>query len=193
MGTVCRQPFALMVAARSSRIDHASIDADKWAARSSVQGRAAACSWSNWRRRACSSRVATAGVCLGGYLLQADTAGTAGSTGPGVRERDWPGRHHRRRRADPREQTITPICHWVARGRSGAFGVVTSFLPEAYPRPANSQRLCSNAFDLPTRSFNGPRGQRRSHHLGSSCPASRGELSMGIDVPVISFASPRFR
>lgn len=119
-----------------SRIDHASIDADK--GRAVVgPGKGGSVLMAELEAQGLFFPGGHCrGVCLGGYLLQGGYGWNSRIYGPAC-ERDWPGRHHRRRRADPlrRRQSRRSVLGRPRR-RSGLFGVVTSFYLKLYPRPA---------------------------------------------------------
>ena len=137
------------------------------------------------------------GVCLGGYLLQGGYGWNSRDLRPGVRERHRPRRHHRRRRADPlrRRQSRRSLLG-RARCRPGLFRRRHVVLPQAV---SAAGRLWHQRVPLPVRSRRrgvtpGPArvGAEVDPRVEMQAVASRGEPDMGIDVPVISFASPAF-
>lgn len=177
-----------------SRIDHASIDADKGRA---VVGpgkggsvlmaelEAQGLFFPGGHCRSLSRRLSAAGRIR---LEQPDLR-------PGVRERDWPGRHHRRRRADPLRRRQSRRSVLGCPRRRSAFGVVTSFYLKLYPRPATcGTSVYVYPFDLADEVFTWARAVSAEvdPRVELQALASRGEPSMGIDVPVISLASPAF-
>jgi FAD/FMN-containing dehydrogenase len=136
------------------------------------------------------------GVCLGGYLLQGGYGWNSRIYGPAVESvigldvitADGEQVHC--------DEDNHPDLYWAARGAgSGFFGVVTSFYLKLYPRPA----ACGTSvylypFDLAEEVFTWARavGAEVDPRVELQAVASRGEPNMGIDVPVISFASPAF-
>ncbi len=92
-------------------------------------------------------------------------------TTPGVRERDWPGCHHARRRADPLRRRQSRRSVLGCPRRRSAFGVATCFLPEAYPRPATCGTTASMSTHTTcrTRSLLWARAGQARSTLGSSC------------------------
>lgn len=86
--------------------------------------------------------------------------------------------------------------YWAARGAGpGFFGVVTSFYLKLYPRPATcGTSVYVYPFDLADEVFTWARAVSAEvdPRVELQALASRGEPSMGIDVPVISLASPAF-
>jgi FAD/FMN-containing dehydrogenase len=136
------------------------------------------------------------GVCLGGYLLQGGYGWNSRVYGPAVESvigldvitADGEQIHC--------DEDNHPDLYWAARGAGpGFFGVVTSFYLKLYPRPA----ACGTSvylypFDLAEEVFTWARavGAEVDPRVELQAVASRGEPNMGIDVPVISFASPAF-
>jgi FAD/FMN-containing dehydrogenase len=136
------------------------------------------------------------GVCLGGYLLQGGYGWNSRIYGPAVESvigldvitADGEQIHC--------DEYHHPDLYWAARGAGpGFFGVVTSFYLKLYPRPA----ACGTSvylypFDLAEEVFTWARavGAEVDPRVELQAVASRGEPNMGIDVPVISFASPAF-
>jgi FAD/FMN-containing dehydrogenase len=136
------------------------------------------------------------GVCLGGYLLQGGYGWNSRIYGPAcesvvgvdVITADGEQIHcHEDNHAD---------LYWAARGAGpGFFGVVTAFHLKLYPRPA----ACGTSvyfypFDLADEVFTWAReiSAEVDPRVELQAVASRGEPTMGIDQPVISFASPAF-
>ncbi|MGO9693821.1 MAG: FAD-binding oxidoreductase [Mycobacterium sp.] len=136
------------------------------------------------------------GVCLGGYLLQGGYGWNSRVYGPAcesvlaldVITADGEQIHcNENNHAD---------LYWTARGAGpGFFGVVTSFYLRLYPRPA----VCGTSvyvypFDLADEVYTWARdvGAEVDPRVELQAVASHGEPNMGIDQPVISFASPAF-
>ncbi|KAA1248342.1 FAD-binding oxidoreductase [Mycobacterium simiae] len=136
------------------------------------------------------------GVCVGGYLLQGGYGWNSRVYGPACEsvigldvitadgeQIHCDADHH-------------PDLYWAARGAGpGFFGVVTSFYLKLYPRPA----ACGTSvylypFELAEEVFTWARAISADvdPRVELQAVASRGEPNMGIDVPVISFASPAF-
>jgi FAD/FMN-containing dehydrogenase len=136
------------------------------------------------------------GVCLGGYLLQGGYGWNSRIYGPavesviGVDVITADGEHVYC------DEDNHPDLYWAARGAGpGFFGVVTSYHLKLYPRPA----VCGTSvyaypFDLADEVFTWARavGAEVDPRVELQAVASRGEPNMGIDQPVISFASPAF-
>ena len=136
------------------------------------------------------------GVCLGGYLLQGGYGWNSRIYGPAcesvigvdVVTADGEQIHcNEDNHAD---------LYWAARGAGpGFFGVVTSYHLKLYPRPA----VCGTSaylypFELADEVYAWARsiGAEVDPRVELQAVASRGEPTMGIDSPVISFASPAF-
>jgi FAD/FMN-containing dehydrogenase len=136
------------------------------------------------------------GVCLGGYLLQGGYGWNSRIYGPAcesvvgvdVITADGEQIHC--------DADNHPDLYWAARGAGpGFFGVVTSFYLKLYPRPgACGTSVYAYPFDLADEVFSWARevGAEVDPRVELQAVASRGEPNMGIDVPVISFASPAF-
>ncbi|GAB3019315.1 FAD-binding oxidoreductase [Mycobacterium bourgelatii] len=136
------------------------------------------------------------GVCLGGYLLQGGYGWNSRIYGPAVESVigldviTADGEHVHC------SEDQHPDLYWAARGAGpGFFGVVTSFYLKLYPKPA----VCGTSvyvypFDLADEVFTWARavGAEVDPRVELQAIASRGEPNMGIDVPVITFASPAF-
>lgn len=136
------------------------------------------------------------GVCLGGYLLQGGYGWNSRIYGPAVESvigldvitADGEQVHC--------SEDQHPDLYWAARGAGpGFFGVVTSYYLKLYPKPA----VCGTSvyvypFDLADEVFTWARSVSAEvdPRVELQAVASRGEPNMGIDVPVISFASPAF-
>ncbi|ORV33523.1 FAD-binding oxidoreductase [Mycobacterium conspicuum] len=136
------------------------------------------------------------GVCLGGYLLQGGYGWNSRIYGPAVESvigvdvitADGEQLHC--------DADNHPDLYWAARGAGpGFFGVVTSYHLKLYPRPA----VCGTSvylypFDLADEVFTWARavGAEVDPRVELQAVASRGEPNMGIEEPVISFASPAF-
>jgi len=136
------------------------------------------------------------GVCLGGYLLQGGYGWNSRIYGPAVESVigvDVITAHGEQVYCD---EDNHPDLYWAARGAGpGFFGVVTSYHLKLYPRPA----VCGTSvylypFDLADEVFTWARavGAEVDPRVELQAVASRGEPNMGIDQPVISFASPAF-
>jgi FAD/FMN-containing dehydrogenase len=136
------------------------------------------------------------GVCLGGYLLQGGYGWNSRIYGPAcesvigldVITADGEQVHC--------DEDNHPDLYWAARGAGpGFFGVVTSFYLKLYPRPA----VCGTSvyaypFELAEEVFTWAReiGAEVDPRVELQAVASHGEPTMGLDTPVISFASPAF-
>ena len=136
------------------------------------------------------------GVCLGGYLLQGGYGWNSRVYGPACESvvgLDVITADGEQIHCDADQH---PDLYWAARGAGpGFFGVVTSFYLKLYPRPA----VCGTSvylypFDLADEVFTWARavGAEVDPRVELQAVASRGEPNMGIDAPVISFASPAF-
>jgi len=136
------------------------------------------------------------GVCLGGYLLQGGYGWNSRIYGPAcesvigldVITADGEQVHC--------DADNDADLYWAARGAGpGFFGVVTSFHLKLYPRPgACGTSVYVYPFDLAEEVFTWARAVSADvdPRVELQAVASRGEPNMGIDVPVISFASPAF-
>lgn len=136
------------------------------------------------------------GVCLGGYLLQGGYGWNSRIYGPAcesvigvdVVTADGEQVHC--------DENNHPDLYWAARGAGpGFFGVVTSYHLKLYPRPA----VCGTSayaypFELADEVYTWARsiGAEVDPRVELQAVASRGEPTMGIESPVISFASPAF-
>ncbi|WP_205872927.1 FAD-binding oxidoreductase [Mycobacterium camsae] len=136
------------------------------------------------------------GVCLGGYLLQGGYGWNSRIYGPAcesVTALDVITADGEEVHCDAENH---PELYWAARGAGpGFFGVVTSFYLKLYPRPA----VCGTSaylypFELADEVFSWARSVSAEvdPRVELQAVASRGEPAMGIDQPVISFASPAF-
>jgi FAD/FMN-containing dehydrogenase len=136
------------------------------------------------------------GVCLGGYLLQGGYGWNSRIYGPAcesvigldVITADGEQIHC--------DEGNHPDLYWAGRGAGpGFFGVVTSYYLKLYPRPA----VCGTSvyaypFELAEEVFTWAReiGAEVDPRVELQAVASHGEPTMGLDTPVISFASPAF-
>ncbi|MDM3972766.1 FAD-binding oxidoreductase [Mycobacterium marseillense] len=136
------------------------------------------------------------GVCLGGYLLQGGYGWNSRIYGPAcesvigldVITADGEQIHC--------DEDHHADLYWAARGAGpGFFGVVTSFYLKLYPRPAAcGTSVYAYPFELADEVFTWARAVSAEvdPRVELQAVASRGEPNMGIDVPVITFASPAF-
>ncbi|WP_139837118.1 FAD-binding oxidoreductase, partial [Mycobacterium szulgai] len=136
------------------------------------------------------------GVCLGGYLLQGGYGWNSRIYGPACESvigLDVITADGEQVYCD---EDNHPDLYWAARGAGpGFFGVVTSFHLKLYPKPP----VCGTSvyvypFDLADEVFTWARAVSAEvdPRVELQAVASRGEPNMGIDVPVITFASPAF-
>lgn len=179
-----------------SRIDHASIDADK--GRAVVgPGKGGSVLMAELEAQGLFFPGGHCrGVCLGGYLLQGGYGWNSRIYGPAcesvigldVITADGAQIHC--------DADNHADLYWAARGAGpGFFGVVTSFYLKLYPRPATcGTSVYVYPFDLADEVFTWARAVSAEvdPRVELQALASRGEPSMGIDVPVISLASPAF-
>jgi FAD/FMN-containing dehydrogenase len=136
------------------------------------------------------------GVCLGGYLLQGGYGWNSRIYGPAcesvvgldVITADGEQIHC--------DEDNHADLYWAARGAGpGFFGVVTSFYLKLHPRPkACGTSVYLYPFELADEVFTWARevSAEVDPRVELQAVASRGEPNMGIDQPVISFASPAF-
>jgi FAD/FMN-containing dehydrogenase len=136
------------------------------------------------------------GVCLGGYLLQGGYGWNSRSYGPACENvvgLDVITADGEQIHCDADNHAD---LYWAARGAGpGFFGVVTVFHLKLYPRPgACGTSVYAYPFDLAEEVYAWARevSAEVDPRVELQAVASHGEPNMGIDVPVISFASPAF-
>ncbi|WP_118915164.1 FAD-binding oxidoreductase [Mycobacterium shigaense] len=136
------------------------------------------------------------GVCLGGYLLQGGYGWNSRIYGPACESVIGVDVVTAEGEQVHCDENNHPDLYWAARGAGpGFFGVVTSYHLKLYPRPA----VCGTSaylypFELADEVYTWARsiGAEVDPRVELQAVASRGEPTMAITDPVISFASPAF-
>jgi FAD/FMN-containing dehydrogenase len=179
-----------------SRIDHANIDAEKGLAAVGPGKRGSLLMADLQEQGLFFPGGHCRGVCVGGYLLQGGYGWNSRIHGPAcesvlgldVITADGEQIHC--------DEDNHADLYWAARGAGpGFFGVVTSFYLKLYPRPgACGTSVYLYPFDLADEVYTWARevSAEVDPRVELQAVASHGEPAMGIDHPVISFASPAF-